>query len=75
MSIATYIVNKDVPFKVCKLFQNRVRHLSNYLIKTVGVNHKEKERCLDRKIKEGKRHVKTMKTSVYHHMLRKVKVN
>jgi len=67
------IINQDSPYKVCKLFQNRVRHLSNYLIKTIGVNHIEKKHHLSKKIKEGKRPGKSMKAAVYNHLLRKMK--
>ena len=74
MDITIDIVNQDSPYKVCKLFQNRVRHLSNYLVKTIGVNNIEKKRHLSNKIKEGKRLGKKMKTAVYNHMLRKMKI-
>jgi len=74
MNIAANIMNQDSPYKVCKLFQNRVRHLSNYLVKTIGVNNVEKKRHLGKKIKEGKRLGKKMKTAVYNHMLRKMKI-
>ena len=66
-------MNQDCPYKVCKLFQNRVRHLSNFLIKTIGVNHIEKKYHLGKKIKEGKGPGKSMKIAVYNHMLRKMK--
>lgn len=73
MYIEANIVNLDSPYRVCKLFQNRIRHLSNYLIKTIGVNHLEKKQHPNKKIKEGKRLGKSMKTAVYNHMLRKMK--
>lgn len=66
------ILNHNTPFKVCKLFQNRVRHLSNYLIKTIGVNHIEKKH-FHKKIKEGKRPGRSMKATVYIHLLREIK--
>jgi hypothetical protein len=72
MYIAIDIVNQDSSYKVCKLFQNRVRHLSNFLIKTIGVNHVEKK-AHAKKIKEGKRPGRSMKATVYNHMLRKMK--
>jgi|GEM_PF-1441099 len=73
MNLTINIINQDTPYKVCKLFQNRVRHLSNYLIKTIGVNHIEKKHQLGKKIKEGKRLGKSMKKAVYNHMMRKMK--
>jgi hypothetical protein len=72
MYITANIINQDSPYRVCKLFQNRVRHLSNFLIKTVGVNHLEKK-AQAKKIKEGKRPGRSMKAAVYNHMLRKMK--
>jgi len=74
MNNAVNIVNQDNQYQVCKLFQNRVRHLSNYLVKTIGVNHVEKKHHLGKKIKEGKRSGKSMKAAVYNHMLRKMKI-
>ena len=74
MNITIDIVNQDSPYKVCKLFQNRIRHLSNYLVKTIGVNNIERKRHLSKKIKEGKRPGKKMKAAVYNHMLRKMKI-
>jgi hypothetical protein len=67
------ILNQDSPYRVCKLFQNRIRHLSNFLVKTVGVNHIEKKQHLSKKIKEGKKPGRSMKATVYNHMLRKMK--
>ncbi|HTA61753.1 MAG TPA: hypothetical protein VK835_04830 [Bacteroidia bacterium] len=67
------IINQDNQYQVCKLFQNRVRHLSNYLVKIVGVNHLEKKHQLSKKIKEGKKPGRSMKAAVYSHMLRKMK--
>jgi len=73
MNSAINIMNLDSPYRVCKLFQNRVRHLSNYLVKTIGVNHIEKKHHSNKKIKEGKRPGKSMKSTVYNHLLRKMK--
>jgi hypothetical protein len=73
MNTLVNIVNQDTSYKVCKLFQNRVRHLANYLVKTIGVNHIEKRQHEHKKTKEGKRPGKSMKVAVYNHMLRKMK--
>lgn len=73
MNTAAYIVNQDTAYKVCKLFQNRVRHLANYLVKTIGVNHIEKKQHAHKRIKEGKRPGRSMKAAIYNHMLRKMK--
>jgi hypothetical protein len=48
-------------------------HVSRCLIKTIGVDHGDKRNDKIKRIKEGKRLGKTMRASVYHHLLRKVK--
>jgi len=73
MNLAINIIHQDSYYKVCKSFQNRVRHLSNYLIKTIGVNHVEKKPHSRTKIKEGKRAGRSMKANIYAHLLRKMK--
>ncbi len=47
-------------------------HIANYLVKIIGVNHVEKKHHVQ-KVKEGKKPGRSMKNSVYSHVLRKMK--
>jgi hypothetical protein len=53
--------------------QNLMPHLSKCLIKTIGVENENKKNNQIKRIKEGKRQGRSIKTSVYHHLLRKIK--
>lgn len=66
------IINR-YPYQIFNHVQNLMPHLSKCLIKTIGVDHDDKSNDKIKRIKEGKRQGKSMKTSVYHHLLRKVK--
>jgi hypothetical protein len=61
------------PYQIINHLQNLMPHLSRCLIKTIGVDHDDKKNDKIKRIKEGKRPGKSMKTSVYHHLLRKIK--
>jgi hypothetical protein len=75
MSTIINITNENNQYKVCKWFQNYIPQIANYLMKTLGVDHKEKKDPMHKKIKEGNKPARTMKESVYNHLLRKTKSN
>lgn len=70
MKVGVAIWNHD--YQVYKRFHPLVLHLSTYLVKIVGVDYVIKKEKV-KKIREGKKLGKSMKTSVFYHLLRKTK--
>jgi hypothetical protein len=59
-------------YQVYRRFHPHVPVLRDYLVKTIGVDHNPHKKDV-KKQKEGKGFGKRMKTSVFHHWLRKTK--
>ena len=60
------------PYEICKRFHHHIPHVSDYLIKTIGIDQEQKKNekhC--KKLGQGKRSGKHYKCTIQRHLKRK----